>query len=106
MTRVVSQVETDLRKIIQLFNERFADLEARGYVFAEGTVTLDASSATTDETVADMLSTDRVLIAPASAEAASLDGYAYLSAVANGSFTLTHDNSALAARTYAYAVLR
>lgn len=113
MTRAVSQSETDLRKTIQLFNLRFASIEtdvatldAFGKVFAEGAVTLDLSSATTNVTVTDMLATDRVLISPASAAAVSLDGYAYVSTVAAGSFTLTHDNSTQAGRTYSYAVLR
>jgi hypothetical protein len=47
------------------------------------------------------------ILTPASANAAIEvgNGTMYVSAVANGSFTITHANSGMAGRTFLYAIL-
>ena len=84
---------------------RLSVLEGNGFVFDSGTTTATLAAATTAVSVAGLLATDIVALAPANANAASLDGWAYVSTVATGTFTYTHDNSALT-RTYKWFAIR
>jgi hypothetical protein len=69
-------------------------------------VTLTVSVATTTVTEDACASGSTVILTPASANAATEygNGTMYVSAVANGSFTITHANSATTARTFLYAI--
>ena len=93
--------ETDLKKIILSLQQI-----AAGRSNAVGSVTLRTSNATT--TVADQnCSSGSVpILVPTTANAATEigNGTMYISAVANGSFTITHANSATTARTFLYAI--
>jgi hypothetical protein len=93
--------ETDLKKIVLALQHL-----AAGRSNAVGTVTLATGSATTTVTTANCAQGSTPILTPASASAAAEfgNGTMYVSAVANGSFTITHANSATAGRTFLYAV--
>lgn len=94
--------ETDLKKIVLALQQL-----AAGRSNAVGGVTLVTGSATTIVPVSNCASGSTPILTPASANAATElgNGTLYVSAVANGSFTITHANSATAGRTFLYAVL-
>ena len=94
--------ETDLKKIVLALQQI-----AAGRSNAVGSVTLATSSATTTVTTANCAQGSTPILTPASANAAAEvgSGTMYVSAVANGSFTITHANSAIAGRTFVYAIL-
>lgn len=73
---------------------------------AVGTVTLTPSASTTAVTDSNCASGSVVVFTPTTANAATEQGNGtmYLSAVANGSFTITHANSATTGRTFLYAI--
>ena len=75
---------------------------ARGRSNAAGSVTLTASAATTAVTADVVSASAGVHLFPATANAAAElgAGTIYVSAVANGSFTLTHANNAQTDRTF------
>ncbi|WP_315796550.1 hypothetical protein [Bradyrhizobium sp. SZCCHNRI3043] len=93
--------ETDLKKVILALQQL-----AAGRSNAVGSVTLLPGVATT--VVADMncsAASTPILTAASPGAAVELgNGTIHVSAVTNGSFTLTHANSA-AARTFLYALL-
>jgi len=93
--------ETDLKKIVLALQQL-----AAGRSNAVGTVTLATGVATTVVTDKNCAAGSTPLLTPATANAATEvgNGTLYVSAVANGSFTLTHSNSATTARTFLYAL--
>ena len=97
--------ETDLKKIVLAIQQL-----AAGRSNAVGTVTLATGSATTTVTpnqAGIIASGSTPILTPTTANAATEigNGTLYVSAVANGSFTITHANSATTGRTFLYAIL-
>lgn len=105
MTVTLNPRERDSFRAYRILEARTARLEGLGYIFGAGSVSLSTSTTTTAVAVADLTSTDVVMTSPASGDAASLDGWAYVSAVAAGQFTLTHANNTLS-RTYRWLAVR
>ena len=94
--------ETDLKKIVLAIQQL-----AAGRSNAVGSVTLVTGSPTTIVSTPNCAVGSTPILTPASANAAIELGYGtlYVSAVANGSFTITHANSATTGRTFLYAIL-
>jgi hypothetical protein len=101
--------ETDLKKVILSIQQL-----AAGRSNATGTITLNTGSATTVVDVtrnpiatAIIASGSVPILTPTTASAAAEvgNGTMYVSAVANGSFTITHANSGTADRKFLYAIL-
>src|SRR6476661_769202 len=97
--------ETDLKKVILSLQQ-----VAAGRSNATGTVTLTASAASTTvtptQTGSIAVGSTQILTAMTANAAAEIgNGTIYVSAVANGSFTLTHANNSQADRTFRYAIL-
>jgi hypothetical protein len=94
--------ETDLKKIVLAIQQL-----AAGRSNATGSVTLATGSATTTVTTANCAAGSTPILTPTSANAATEvgNGTMFISAVTNGSFMITHANSATAGRTFLYAVL-
>jgi hypothetical protein len=93
--------ETDPKKI----NLAIQQLAA-GRSNATGTVTLRTAATTTVVTDSNCAAGSTPLLTPMTANAAAEigNGTLYVSAVANGSFTITHANSATSGRTFLYAL--
>lgn len=94
--------ETDLKKIVLALQHL-----AAGRSNAVGSVTLVTGATTTTVTTANCAQGSTPILTPASAGAATEvgSGTIYVSAVTNGSFTITHTNSATTGRTFLYAVI-
>jgi len=97
--------ETDLKKIILSLQQL-----AAGRSNATGIVTLAVNVATTTVTptqTGSIASGSTPILTPTTANAATEvgNGTMYVSAVANGSFTITHANAATTGRTFLYAIL-
>lgn len=94
--------ESDLKKIVLAIQQL-----AAGRSNAVGSVTLATGSATTTVSTPNCAAGSTPILTPATANAAAElgNGTMYVSAVANGSFTITHANSATAGRTFLYAIL-
>jgi hypothetical protein len=99
---VPGTTETDLKKIVLAIAQL-----AAGRSNAVGTVTLATSAATTVVTDKNCAAGSTPLFTPITANAALEigNGTMYVSTVANGSFTITHANSATAGRTFLYALI-
>jgi hypothetical protein len=93
--------ETDLKKIVLALHQL-----AAGRSNAIGTVTLATGVATTVVTDKNCAAGSTPLLTPMTANAATElgSGTLYVSAVANGSFTITHASSATTGRTFLYAL--
>jgi hypothetical protein len=93
--------ETDLKKIILAIQQL-----AAGRSNATGTVTLATGTAATIVSDPNCAAGSVPLFTPTTANAATEagNGTMYVSAVANGSFTITHANSATTGRTFLYAL--
>jgi hypothetical protein len=93
--------ETDLKKIILALQQL-----AAGRSNATGTVTLVTGSSTTVVLDSNCAAGTVPLLTPVSVNAAAEvgNGTIYISAVANGSFMITHANSATAGRMFLYAL--
>jgi hypothetical protein len=93
--------ETDLKKIVLALQQL-----AAGRSNAVGSVTLATGSSTTTVTTTNCAAGSTPILTPVSATAAAEvgSGTIYVSAVANGSFTITHANSATAGRTFLYSL--
>jgi hypothetical protein len=93
--------ETDLKKIVLAVQQL-----AAGRSNAVGTVTLATGSATTVVTDKNSAAGSTPLLTPMTANAATEvgNGTIYVSAVANGAFTITHANSVTTGRTFLYAL--
>jgi hypothetical protein len=94
--------ETDLKKIVLAIQQI-----AAGRSNAVGSITLATGSPTTTVTSSNCASGSVPILVPASASAAAeaAAGAMYVSTVANGSFTITHTNSATLGRKFLYAIL-
>jgi hypothetical protein len=94
--------ETDLKKIVLSIQQL-----AAGRSNAVGSVTLETGAATTTVATANCASGSTPILTPTTANAAAEvgNGTMYVSAVTNGSFTITHANSATAGRTFLYAIV-
>jgi hypothetical protein len=94
--------ETDLKKIVLALQQL-----AAGRSNAVGSVTLAVGSPSTTVQTSNCAAGSTPILSPASAAAANElgNGTLYVSAVANGSFTISHANSATTGRTFLYAVL-
>lgn len=94
--------ETDLKKFVLAIQQL-----ASGRSNAVGTVTLSTGAASTVVADKNCATASTPILTPVSANAAAElgNGTMYVSAVANGSFTITHANSATAGRTFRYAIL-
>lgn len=93
--------ETDLKKIVLAIQQL-----AAGRSNAVGTVTLATGAATTVVTDKNCAVGSTPLFTPITANAATEvgNGTMFVSAVANGSFTIAHANSATVGRTFLYAI--
>jgi hypothetical protein len=93
--------ETDLKKIVLAIQQL-----AAGRSNAVGTVTLATASPTTVVTDKNCAIGSTPLLTPTTANAATEvgNGTMYVSTVANGSFTISHANSATTGRTFLYAL--
>jgi hypothetical protein len=94
--------ETDLKKIVLALQQL-----ASGRSNAVGSVTLATGSATTIVNDKNCAAGSTPILTPASANAAAEQGAGtvFVSAVANGAFTITHANNATGGRTFLYALL-
>jgi hypothetical protein len=94
--------ETDLKKIVLALQQ-----VAAGRSNAVGSVTLTPGSATTTVATINCTAGSTPILTPASVNAATElgNGTLYVSAIVNGSFTITHANSATTGRTFLYAIL-
>jgi hypothetical protein len=99
---VPSIAESDLKKIVLAIQQ-----VAAGRSNATGSVTLATGSATTTVTTSNCAAGSTPILTPTTANAATElgNGTIYVSTVANGSFTITHANSATTGRTFLYAIL-
>jgi hypothetical protein len=99
---VLAADEKDQRKINAAINNL-----AQGRSNAVGAVTLNMGATTTTVTARNCGAGSVVLLSPLTAHAAAEigNGTIYVSAVANGSFTLTHANNAQGDRTFGYVCL-
>jgi len=93
--------ETDLKKIVLALQQL-----AAGRSNAVGTVTLATGVATTVIMDKNCAAGSTPLLTPVTANAATEvgNGTIYVSAVTNGSFTITHASSATTGRTFLYAL--
>ncbi len=93
--------ETDLKKVVLAVQQL-----AAGRSNATGRVTLVTGASTTTVSDPNCAASTVPLLVPGSANAAAEvgNGTMYVSAVANGSFTITHANSAVTGRTFLYAL--
>jgi hypothetical protein len=98
---VPSRDEKDTTKLVLSLQEL-----AAGRSNAVGTVTLTVSVATTVVTTSNCAVGSTPILTATTANAATEvgNGTIYVSAVANGSFTITHANSATTGRTFKYAI--
>lgn len=94
--------ETDLKKIILAIQQL-----AAGRSNAVGSVTLATGASSTTVTTANCAAGSVPILVPASANAATEvgNGTIYVSAVANGAFTITHANAATTGRVFLWAVV-
>jgi hypothetical protein len=99
---VIAQSERDPARIVSTVRQL-----CNGRSNAVGTFTLTPSAATTTVPAPNCAAGSSVLFFPTTASAATElgNGTIYVSMVSNGSFIVTHANSAVADRTYAYAAL-
>lgn len=102
LPQVPSPDTSDIRVIVNAIRNIF-----QRRLDAAGEVTLTASVASTAVTDNRVGTNSAVVIVPMTASAASEvgGGTIYVSAVASGSFTLTHANNATADRTFRYIVM-
>jgi hypothetical protein len=94
--------ETDPKKIILALQQL-----AAGRSNAVGSVTLAIGAATTVVADKNCAAGSTPILTPTTASAAAEigNGSMYVSAVANGSFTIAHANSTAEVRTYRYAIV-
>nr|WP_210256922.1 hypothetical protein [Bradyrhizobium symbiodeficiens] len=94
--------ETDLKKIVLAIQQL-----AAGRSNAVGSVTLTTGASSTTVTTANCAAGSVPILVPASANAAAElgNGTMYVSAVANGAFTITHANAATTGRVFLWAAV-
>jgi hypothetical protein len=93
--------ETDLKKIVLAIQQL-----AAGRSNATGAVTLATGAASTIVKDQNCAARSTPILTPTTANASAEigNGTVYVSAVTNGSFTITHANSATTGRTFLYAI--
>ena len=93
--------ETNLRRIVESIRALY-----QGRSDAVGSVTLTPSAGTTTVTTVSCGLGSKVSLTPTSANAAAEvgNGTMYVSAVSQGSFTITHANSATVGRTFDWSI--
>jgi hypothetical protein len=96
----ISTNETDQGKI----NRAIQQLE-QGRLNVTGTCTLAAGATTTVVKAANCGAGSQVLLMAKTADAAAALATTYVSAIANGSFTITHTNNAQTDRIFGFACL-
>jgi 2-keto-3-deoxy-6-phosphogluconate aldolase len=96
----VSTNETDQAKI----NRAIQQLE-QGRLNVGGSCTLAAGTTTTTVKAANCGAGSQVQLTPRTANAAAAATTTYISAVANGSFTISHANNAQTDRTFGFTCL-
>lgn len=72
---------------------------------AVGTCTLTANAGTTTVTAINCSQSSAVFLFPTTANAAAIVAATYVSTVSNGSFVVTHTNSATTGKTFFYVCL-
>jgi len=94
--------ETSLVRVVRSIRDLF-----EGRCNAFGTFTLAASVTTTAVTAPNCGLDSQALFSPTTANAAAeiASGGMYVSAIAQGTFTVTHANSAQTDRTFAYRIV-
>jgi hypothetical protein len=94
--------ETDLKRIVLAIQQL-----AAGRSNAVGSVTLLSGVSSTSVATSNCASGSVPILVPASANAATEigNGTMYVNAVTNGSFTISHANSATTGRTFLWAIL-
>jgi hypothetical protein len=99
---VPGTTETDLKKIVLAIQQL-----AAGRSNAVGTVTLATGAASTIVTDKNCAVGSVPITVPVTANAATEigNGTMFISAVTNGSFTISHANSATPGRTFLYALV-
>lgn len=102
MTGIVpANTEKDLGRIVRGIRDLF-----EGRSNAYGSFTITESAATTVVTAPNCSPSSVILLTPTTANAAAelASGNMYVSAKAQGAFTVTHTNSATAGRTFDYRI--
>jgi hypothetical protein len=97
---VPSLTEKDIAKLALAIQQL-----AAGRSNATGSVTLTLSAATTTVSDPNCAAGSTILLSPTTANAAAAVATTYVSATANGSFTLSHTSSTTAGRTFSYAIV-
>jgi hypothetical protein len=99
---VPGTTETDLKKVVLAIQQL-----AAGRSNAVGTVTLATGAASTIVTEKNCAVGSVPITVPVTANAATEigNGTMFISAVTNGSFTISHANSATPGRTFLYALV-
>jgi hypothetical protein len=99
---VPGTTETDLKKIVLAIQQL-----ASGRSNAVGSVTLTTGVATTVVTDSNCAAGSVPMLVPTTANAAAEigNGTMFISAVADGSFTVSHANAGTAGRTFLYALI-
>ncbi len=93
--------ETDLRRIVRGIIDLF---QGRGN--SSGTFTCATSAASTTVTHANASANSQIMLTPTTSNAVQeyKNGTIYVSSKANGSFVVTHANSATTGRTFDYVI--
>lgn len=97
---VPSLSEKDPFRMVQAINELF-----QGRSNAAGVCTLTASATTTTVAAENCGDESKVFLMPTTVNAAAAVATTYITAVRNGSFTITHANNAQTDRTFSYAAI-
>jgi hypothetical protein len=102
MSLELSPSETQAYRIVNAVRQLI-----QGRSNAAGSATLAAGASSTTVTAPNCAQSSQVLLFPKTAHAAAelAAGGCYVSAVANGSFTIAHANNAQSDRTFAYVCL-
>lgn len=97
---VLQREEKELSKVVGAVQEL-----TKGRSNAVGTFTLTANAASTVVTAMNCGADSQPFIIPKTANAAAALATTYISAVANGSFTVTHANNAQVDKTFGFVCL-
>jgi putative flippase GtrA len=100
MAIVLRTGETDLERFISAINEL-----AEGRSHSTGRFTLTPGATTTVVPFQNCSASSEPQFSPRTANAAAAVPTTYISAIANGSFTLTHANNAQIDRTFGFTVI-
>lgn len=100
MITLPTQLDRDLTRTVTAIMQL-----SQGRSNAVGTVTLTAGATTTTVAANNCADTSYVFLSPTTANAAGAVATTYVSAVGNGTFTLTHANAATLDRTFGYVCL-